>query len=247
MAVVPFRHKALAVDPEMDARIRLKQAATAVHQFESISLCSSLREATEELRQNGRPYDVIFISERLPREEAVGFMKETREQTTSQDAAFIILLSATDNESAKAAQTVLSGFDGCLMEPYSVDSLLEITELAARVKKERGDARARVAIQFLLKDVIRQVDKVAYIRSCRMEGGASLKRLKEACGVLETFDEDRLRVYLDSALELFQNAMPGAGVGEKTAYHGVSSRIRQRMVKRLLDQEEKATGKKDER
>ena len=237
------RHRALAVDRDMDRRIRIKQAAGAVHQFETVVLHAELNEALADIKESARSYDVIFLSERLEREEVLGFMKEARQCTNAQDAAFILLLSATESESAKAAQSVLAGFDGCLMEPYSVESFLEITELASRVKKERSDSRQRAAIQFLLKDVMRQIDRMAYIRSTDMDGGATLRRLKEACEVLSGFDDGCMQTYFTSAVDLFEHAQPNAGVGGKNAYQGVSSRIKQRMVKRMIDQEQGAQKK----
>ncbi len=217
--------------------MRLKQAAQSVHQFQRITLYAALDEAQRAL-QTGENCDVIFISERIAKQEAQAFMASARGMKNSQDAAFIILLSSSENEGARTAQSVLQGYDGCLAEPYSVDALVEITELAAKVKNQHQQERERAAIQFLVKDIMKHIDRLAYIRSCKMDVGLTLKRLKEACEAFEHFDENSLHTYFDSALDLFENAPPGGAIGEKTAYRGVSSRIKKKMVQRLLDQEE---------
>ena len=235
----PIRYRAIGVDTDMEARIRLKTAAQSMHQFQSIVLCPSTTEAMHEIKGGEKIYDVVFLSERLKDEELKLFIKDTRQLSPTQDAAYVLLLAATENESAKTAQSVLTGFDGCLMEPYSVDSLLQITELAARIKKERSDTRELGAIQLLLQDVMTHIDRIAYIRSCKMDVGGTVKRLKESCAVFSTFNEHCVDTYYESACDLFEEA-PCNSFGEKTAYKGVSKRIKQRMVKRLLAQEEAA-------
>ena len=238
----PIRYRAIAIDPDSGGRTRLKTSTQSVVQFQSIEFYSSLVEGLCTIRESEKLFDVVFLSERLPREDLKGFIEDTRKLTPTQDAAYVLLLPPNESQAAKTAQSVLIGFDGCLMEPYSVTSLLDITKLAARVKKKRSDARERVAIQFLVKDIIKHVDRLAYIRACRMDVGPTLKRLKEACSVFGTLDERCVGLYYDSACDLFEGA-PCNSLDEKTAYKGVSNRIKQRMVKRLIDQEDAAEKK----
>lgn len=217
---------ALICDPDVSTRIRLKTATTAVPRFGRIGHCGTLPEATEALAGQ-LPFNVVFLSNRLPQEEISEFIKKGRETQQGQDAAYIVVLAGTYQDSSTVAENVLVGADGFLFEPYSVDSLTEITMIAAKVKRERSFAREAAALTLVITDVMGQIDLIAQLKANGLDMGPNLKRLRELCAVFKTLSKDSLLNYTMIAIEKFQAAeVPTNG---KKKYGGVSDRVKKRL------------------
>ena len=217
--------------------MRFKQAAGSVHAFNHVSLHSTLPEGREKIDLEG-PFDIIFVSERFSETELKDFLEAIRDHKHSQDAAFVLLLGAGQDLKAKTAEAILRGFHGCLMEPYSVDALVEIARLTTEVKSQRKDGREKAAIKTLVRTLIHQVDRMAYIQFCKMDPGQTLKNFKDACRTVAGFDSARLEAYLEGAVDLFEKTRPDETLGKRRRYKGVSRRVKKKVVKHLLKQEE---------
>lgn len=237
----PYKYDAVVVDPDLPSRMRLKQATTAVPAFGSVQLTGSLDEALGRITSCNH-CDVVFVSHRFEKEDLNSFIKKAKETKQGQDAAYVMVLQSKEGSSAKVAESVLGGADGMLFEPYSVDYLYEITNLAARVKKERSDAREKAAIGVLIQDIIQQIDQIAYLRSCNMETGRAFKKLKETCGVLTSLSPGSGEAYYQMAVEAFENAQIPVNVSKYKKYGGVSDRIKKRMEKKVIAEMEAKTG-----
>ena len=162
--MVGAKFSAWVVDNDMEARMRLKQATNSVPTFGNVKLIGTMEEASRGLT-NSNHVDVVFVARRFGQEEITNFVKACKETQGGRDSAYVLVLKTDDQDSNTVAQNVLIGADGFLLEPYSVDNLVEITELAARVKQERSLEREQAALKFLVEDVIKQVDRVAFIKS----------------------------------------------------------------------------------
>ncbi|MCB0352803.1 MAG: hypothetical protein KDD64_04735 [Bdellovibrionales bacterium] len=226
------KYEALIIDPDLDRRMRLKSATTSVVQFRKVHLLNSLEDATSRLN-GGSVVDVIFITSALPQPEIATFIRGAKELKTGQDAAYILVLQAKDQESSTVASTVMIGADGLLFEPYSVDQLVEITELAARVKSERGLAREQAALGFLLNDIMQQIDMIAYLKSVGYDVGRGIKRFKQMCGVLNSLGSESLAMYYDLAVTKFSEAPFPKKMYQKN-YKGASKRVKDKMEQKLL-------------
>ena len=159
MAATFRKYDALLIDPDIASRMRLKQATTAVTNFGKVTQINNLREAGDKLKANEH-CDVAFISFKCDLSDAASFVKSAKSLPAAQDAAFILVLGGSGQDSSTVASSVMSGFDGCLFEPFSVDMLLEITEIAARVRKERSRAREEAALRLLMTDLMNQIGVV---------------------------------------------------------------------------------------
>ena len=91
---------ALAIDPDMDSRLRVKQATQPMHQFKKVQLTAKPIEA-QNILELSDPIDVFFISERLKEEDVTGFIKKAKEMKAGQDAAFVLLASAASDEGGR--------------------------------------------------------------------------------------------------------------------------------------------------
>jgi response regulator RpfG family c-di-GMP phosphodiesterase len=229
-------YDALVIDSDLDARMRLKQAMSSVSSFKSGAQYGKLKEAMQKIETSVSPVDVVFISFRFDDTETTEFIAQAKALPQAQDCAFILVKRSQDQQSTMVAASVLSGADGLLFEPFSVDQLVEITHLASRVKKERSQAREEVALKFLLADVINQIDQVAYLKACEYEIGPSMKKLKEMCAVFGTLSPESKAVYYKLAVDVFEAAPLPKLVFQRKKYGGVSSRVAKRMEKKTLNE-----------
>ena len=231
------KYDTLIIDPDMDTRMRLKTATSSVIQFGKVQLLNSLEDAKSSL-DVGRLWDCIFVSYRFEKDEVSAFIKEAKEQKAGEDAAYILILQTQEQSSTVVAESVMIGADGFLFEPFSVDQLVEITELAARVKLERSQEREAAALAFLLRDVMHQIDLIAYLKSVGYDVGRGMKRFKQLCTVFQALEGESLAIYYDLAVSTFSEAPFPKQIYQKS-YSGASKRVRERMEKKLLEELEK--------
>jgi DNA-binding NarL/FixJ family response regulator len=163
---IPPALDSFIIDGDVTARIRLKQAMGSVALFGRTDLAAGTREAVTRIAAAAYDYAVIFVSLGL-----------TKDLTRSRDAAFVLVAASGAQDSSSLAACMVYGADGFLFEPYSVDQLVEITQLAAKVKGERAEKRERVAFSLLLKEVLQQLDMVAFRKSVHADLTRSWSKL----------------------------------------------------------------------
>lgn len=229
-----MKFDAYIVDPDLDSRMRLKQATTQVIYFGSVLQAGKIKECADKIAVSKQKVDVIFLSYRLDSAETAAFIAQAKQIPSTQDAAFVMMMRSKDQESSTVASTVLSGADGLLFEPFSVDQLTEITVLAAKVKKERSSQREEAALKFLLSDVINQIDQVAYLKSCNYETGPSVKKLKDMCTVFQALPPESKDLYTRLVIDVFEAAPLPKLVFQRKKYAGVSSRVQKRMEAKTM-------------
>ncbi|MCO6431783.1 MAG: hypothetical protein J5J00_13070 [Deltaproteobacteria bacterium] len=221
----------LVIEPDMSARIRIKTATTAVPTFGKVVQVNNIDEGREKIKSER--LDVIFVSCIFSQEETAKFIQETKSTVNGQDAAFVLVLKTQEKEASSVAQNVLVGADGLLFEPYSVDSLVEITRLAAQVKKERAQTREMAAIKVILNDIMEQLNLVAYLKKMKIETGRHAKKLKEMTHIFDSFDETKKAIYKELVLDAFINAPIPTPPKNLPTYSGVSSRIKKRIEEKI--------------
>ncbi len=226
----------LIVDPDMPGRMRLKQATAPISEFGMVTPVGNINEASAFL--NGeRLTDVVFLSARLPQEQISPFIQAAKATKGGQDAAYVIVRkNQGDGGNTSVAEIMMIGGDGMLCEPYSVDSLLEITLLSARVRKERASEREKVAIGLMVKDLVGQLDLVCCLKANNCEPGLSIRKLKEVSAMIQGLSDESRKVYFEVMQEAFINApLPPKALGVKK-YGGASSRVKRRMDQKLADE-----------
>lgn len=232
-ANAPRKVDSLVIESDMPARNRLKQAAISIPEFGKMEFQSNTAEGLQRLTSGGMNYDVVFVSYRIASEEVVSFIKQGKEAKHAQDAAFILILENADQNSSVVASNMLVGADGLLFEPFSVDQLVEITRLAAKVKRERADAREKAALKVLVQDISTQIDLLSQLKKHGYDVGTTQKKLREVCAVLKTLDPNALNYYFETVVEHLENAPLPRPLAGKLAYGGVSSRVKKKMEARI--------------
>ena len=225
----------LIVDPDMPGRMRLKQATTPISEFGLVTPVGGVNEASAFL--NGEKVtDVVFLSARLPQEQISPFIQTAKQTKGGQDAAYVIVKKNQGDGATSIAEIMMIGGDGMLCEPYSVDSLLEITLLSARVRKERAGEREKIAISIMVKDLIGQLDLVCCLKANNCEPGLSIRKLKDVASMIHALEGESQKTYFEVMQQMFIDApLPPKALGVKK-YGGASNRIKRRMDQKLADE-----------
>lgn len=227
------KYDAIIIDPDMTTRSRLKQVCTSVVNFGKVTPIGSCFETIETFRGGELRFDVVFISHHIAQEQIAPFIKEAKNTPGGQDSAYILVLPTKEQASGDVAQAMMIGADGVLFEPYSVDILVEITLLAAKVRRERRASRDEAAFKFLINDLIQQIDVLAYSKSCGYETGPAMRNFRQACAVLNTIEPDSVEIWYKTALDMFEAAPIPAALLQRKKYGGASTRVKQRMTEKL--------------
>lgn len=233
-----FSYEAIIIDPHLESRTRLKEATKALNLFHNVNSSSSFTEAEKQLKAMKR-CDLFFISERLSGLELQDFMRRVRnpesaETLGTRDSAFVVVLESNGRDSKALVDRVLNGADGILCAPFSVQALIDTTEIAERVKRERGHAREKAAIRLFVRELIDQIDHMSHVRRAGYEPGISVKVFRDMCSVLGKLDARLIETYLETALTLFPEAQIPSGVPKARSYSGASQRVRKKFVDRAM-------------
>ena len=226
-----FKLTALIIEPVLANKIRLKEALSSLPRFHGVLPLNSLREASDILKGGQQQYDIIFVSQNISKDDTAVFIKQAKELSVTQDAAFVVLFKSS--QGADMAGAMVIGFDGMLAEPYSVDSLMAICDLSLKVKKERGIAREQVVLGIMMAEVSKQLDAVAVLKSCGYESARGMEKFKEACLNFKHLSPEAIQAYEGVAEKVFGSALP-AKPPEKR-YVGVSKRIKTKQVNKIID------------
>ncbi|NMC62877.1 MAG: hypothetical protein GYA55_06870 [SAR324 cluster bacterium] len=226
------KYHGVIVDPIMDTRMRLKQATQSVQDFGSTLNASSCDEALHIL-EGDQIVDVVFVTGRIPQQEFAEFVVEAKKTKQGQDSAYVLVLKSQTDSQSELASAMMAGADGILCEPYSVEQLVEITKLAARVRKERSDARERAAIGMIIDDVITQLDLVSFLKACGCEPGTSIKALRDLGDRIAMISSEHHEAYFEIIEEKMKDLPPPKKAFQTKVYGGASSRVRQQMEKRI--------------
>ncbi len=240
MATAPstYQYNALIIDSDVQSRMRLKQATASVGEFGDVEQIGAIRDGLQRLGGEKR-CDVVFLSHNFSIEETTHFIREAKKLKQGQDSAYVLVLRGKDQESASVATSVMQGADGILFEPYSVEILVELTKLAARIRKERSDARERVALNLMLTEIMNQLDLVAFLKSCGLETVRSQRKFAELCEVIRKMEPEKIALYHDVAISTFAAAPLPKKAFQVKRYKGASDRVRKIMEKKILEELER--------
>lgn len=238
---------AYIIDSDIDTRMRLRTATSSVAQFGKIIPLNEPRDALAKLNSGYERCDVVFLSSCFEESDVADFVRLAKESKGGQDSAYVLVLKGGDQDNNTIAKNVMLGIDGFLFEPYSVDQLIEITTLSARIRRERSAKREAVALNLMVTDIIKQIDLVSYLKSLGNDPTTSRKKLADLCSRLPTLAPEAFQTYVDIAVKLFGDAPVPARAFKTENYKGASSRVKRVMEKKLIAEIEKgAETPKDE-
>lgn len=193
----------LFVHPEVEARSRVKQIGAMLKSWATFEQMTDLAAAQAHL-QTSDPYDAIFLSASFGRETLTRFIRTTRGFASASGSCFVALLGHGAHDVTMVGSHLLSGFEGFLIEPFSVDTVVEVVEVAERVRREETQRRQAYALELLVHSVLEQAAEVYQLRRAGRSAKLSAKLLQETATVLRQLEpslEERYFCLLTSALE----------------------------------------------
>lgn len=223
----------IIVDPDTTSRMKLKQATSQISGFSAAQTSSSLKDAAQTLKSGVREFDIVFLSTQFDSAETISFISSSKQTKVGQDAAYVMILKSLPQDNSLVAEQMIQGGDGVLCEPYSVESLAEISALATRIRKERSDAREKIAIQMLVSDFIRQIDTLASLRTSGMEPGVHIKKARDLSAIVRNLNPEMRQYYFDLLLTEFPAVRPPSVSASAKIYAGASARVRKKLEEKV--------------
>lgn len=226
------------VDSDVEKKLRLKQATTPVQLFKQTVLFNNLEEALNKIEVDDGG-DIIFISTRFPEKDISTFISKAKQTRRGQDSTFVMVLGAKDSQSPKLPEYMLLGIDSFLFEPYSVDGLVDTAHLAIKIKGERKEAREKMAITVMVKDIAKQIDSLAITNKLGLKSSKIAGRLESLGASLKRLPPESMQVYFNVLLEEMMNAPLPERMAQMESYKGASTRVKKVIEKKIIDELEK--------
>jgi hypothetical protein len=182
----------------------------------------------------------VFLSSGFTTSAIEAFIKSAKQTLEGQDAAYVLVASDDSHQGSEELRGLELGADAFICAPFSAGRLLELTELAAGIRKERTQIGTKDVLTYFVTDVMGQIDRLAFLKARGVDVNQSLHSLKEMCAVFQSLKGAALQTFLEVVLEAFE----GASIKTfdiKHSYSGTSKRVRKR------EQEKIAAGLKAER
>ncbi len=223
-----YKLKAVVIETDSRARIKLKQAMAICGSFTSPVFCRDFTEGSAVINA-GSDYDVVFIAERAGPEHVAAFLEKARQSPYSKHAAYVIIQDASQKTRALVGEKVLDGIHAFLYEPYSVDDVISIARIAGQVKLSHLRAREKAAVTLVLKDSMIQIDKIALLQIRGNPVERELERLDKMCASLDKAKTLTPDLFGEAATAAFAQAPRPQSSVEYQEYGGVSRRVQAKL------------------
>ena len=136
-----------------EAKAQLRPLLSYIKGFQVAAVPSKIEEA-RTLLQSEPPFHFVFIGGEFPETEAAAFIAEAKKKKLpSGDKTVFVLLLGSATDSDRVASNMMAGFHGFLCEPYSLESVTELTQLAGKVSEQHTVVRMKAATGILLSDL----------------------------------------------------------------------------------------------
>jgi response regulator RpfG family c-di-GMP phosphodiesterase len=226
----------LLVDHDIDSRMRLRHAVSTVDAYGETTQANNLEDARHRLEQIDQPLDLIFISYEFPRDQVTRFIQEGKDFKAGEDAAFIMLFPGNEDKNARIAEGLLAGVDGFLFEPFSIDDLVGMGALAAKIKQRRAAAREAISIRFMIKDIVKLVDVRARLTAMGCESTKVYARLVAIHESLQAFQPESRALYFSLIIDTFILQPVPDPLFQRFKNAGIRSmRLRRKLAECLID------------
>lgn len=227
----------LIVDSNEERRIRLKGATQLVTEFSRVAVAPTLRDANEYIATAQAPWDIVFLSNEMNEDAITRFIQGSKKSSAGENSAYVLILNTEKRASSDVFTHMRSGIDGLLYEPYSVEQLTDIIELAANVKERTPEERESAAIHTLLQDLIGHLDRMVLLKKLGYDIEKGLKRFTMLCNSLTAISPEEMETYHETAIKIFEEA-PSPQTLENSLYKGPSQRVREQQERKLLQKME---------
>jgi hypothetical protein len=221
-------------------RMRLKEALLSEYHFVHVDHVNSIKEAQDFLRYSDAMH-LIFISYRFNEQEVLNFISHAKLSPGGVDAAYIMIVEALKKTHSDMARWLASDVDSILQEPYSVDELVEVTCMGRDLHHSRRQAREVLAAEFLIRDLVKYLDLLAFMRSRGQDGSRSKAKMKGMMELLSRFHPAARENYFTRLIDVFTSQPYPEQYRRHSSYNIPSARVREKVEAVLLETIEKET------
>jgi len=231
--------KLLLVDKDIDSRMRLRHAVSTVQDFGDAIQVNNLEDARHRLDSEITNFDVVFLSYEFPREQLSKLIDDGKKLKGGSDAAYVMLFAGNEDRNKCIAEGLLAGTDGFLFEPFSIEQLVEVTKLAAKIKLQRAAARQMLALDFIIKDFVRLIDVYSRLTMMGCDVTKARARVQRMSDRVKSFEPEVQQAFLQSLIEMFMLQPTPDPVFQRFKKEGIRSmRLRMRLAENLTEKKE---------
>lgn len=198
-------YNSIVITPDAESRMRVKAATSALLEYNRVFLADSFRKALERLGEAEDRIHLVFISSDFPSEQITNFIEQAKEIPMAAAASKVLLLKVDDQNGTYVARNFISGIDGFLAEPFSVDGLKDVTNLVQDVEilKAEKEKKQTRTLGLLLDEAIPLIDRAAKHIANEIGYRREIAKLRATTRTLKELGEDRLEEYALIAAEKF--------------------------------------------
>lgn len=225
---------AMVINPDHSVRNRLKSLAAMTGAFGSFGMASTLQEGLERL-QGENKIEVLYLASRFDPEVSRRFVEQAKLTKQGRKSAFVTFFGMGSGTRTEVAAYVAGGIDGILVEPFSAEGLLEVTQNAVKASRRKYLERQLVALRTLTEEAVRAVDSAAEPLYESPNPVANLRDLRRVGTEIAKIDEDLYSLYVECLTETFAALSPARYPTRKRrteGYEGPSRRVRHHIIRK---------------
>jgi response regulator RpfG family c-di-GMP phosphodiesterase len=229
----------LLVDNDIDSRMRLRHAVSTVQAFGEAVQVNNLEDARLRLDCAATKFDVVFLSYEFPREQLSKLISDGKSLKCGRDAAYVMLFAGNEDRNKSIAEGLLAGTDGFLFEPFSIDQLVDVTKLAAKIKLQRAAARQMLSLDFIVKDFVRLIDVYSRLTMMGCDASKARARVERMSNTVKSFEPEAQEAFLQALVEMFMLQPTPDPIFQRFKKEGIRSmRLRMRLAENLTEKKE---------
>ncbi len=209
--------RVILAEPDTGRRVRLREALRNVRKIETLDARSYLE--IERHLEEGK-FDLIAISSSFDLDTIKRLLTNLDNSPAARATPVILALRPEDRAAPFVAEMYARGIVGFICEPYSVEIIGQILDIAATAKEKPIDEKTKdkLASSFLLGDARRHLEKVVELRaSGKKSEGVAGRDLRDD---LSAFRETAAKLTPDELANVllteFSKARPKADDGRNT-------------------------------
>jgi AmiR/NasT family two-component response regulator len=215
----------LIVESDSARRSRLNSACSNSAKFRDITQFRSVDDTIDQITQLGS-VDICFFSNKIQFE---GFEKLTtlfRERRIDRGTAYVLVGTHKGNY-------LDAGFHALIEDPFSVEGLFEIVDIACSVREQFKRAQNDSRLNVLVNDLLAQVRLIGHLSTIGSFNGDHLEAFRSISENLNTLSDAEVERYLDLLAESFVNEPLPPELPPTFFYKGASKRVRQIIESRI--------------
>lgn len=224
---------ALIVDPDASRRSRLNSAVSNLPKVSKIIQSKSSDDALEKTAEVGYA-DVVFVSNKVDRSEFRAMQSELKRTGFDKGSAYIVVMEASKLSQEVIEAQLALGFHGAVGDPFSVEQLSNIIELARQVKEDYRRAKLDRSVKSLLNELITQCRVASKLVQLGHTSSGELERFRRLAEKLDNLNDEELDRYFELLADAFAKEPPPPDLPADLMYSGASKRVRERLEAKLV-------------